>query len=142
MILDRLGVRGKLNLLLMLPLTAVVLVSVPFVAGQIENARSSSATSDAARNAQQLGALVWELQPAAVDLSAGRDLMTTASAQSQMFTERVVQQADVDQAGLVVLVDQGEAARRVDALAQRLPQVSAGTARDFVVAALAAAESQ
>src|SRR5439155_1100072 len=34
----------------------------PFVAGQIDNARSASATADSARNARQLGALVWELQ--------------------------------------------------------------------------------
>src|SRR2546421_6248733 len=62
MVLDRLRVRGKLNLLLMLPLAAVVLVTVPFVAGQIGNARSSTTTADAARNARQLGALIWELQ--------------------------------------------------------------------------------
>src|SRR5437763_10829299 len=62
MIIDRLRVRGKLNLLLMLPLAAVVLVAVPFVAGQIENARSSTTTADAAHNARQLGALAWELQ--------------------------------------------------------------------------------
>jgi signal transduction histidine kinase len=268
MILDRLGVRGKLNLLLMLPLAAVVLVAVPFVAGQIENARSATATADAARNARQLGALAWELQrerllmadfladptadntplllqeqvvtDSANDLRAalgpnapdeltgaltrlgsldelrqnarqrgaaldsvarayhaiiqalidalrlvpqrtsdaegtrqltaldallraneesalrgmalivaasspqvGQDLLDTSTSQSQQFTERFVQQADVDQAGLVVLVDQGEAARRVDALVQRLPQVSGPTAvRDFVSAALAAGESQ
>ena len=267
MILDRLGVRGKLNLLLMLPLAAVVLVSVPFVAGQIENARSSTATADAARSARQLGALVWELQrerlitadyladpdaditpmllqqqavtdsadaltaalgpnasdeltgalvrmgslvelrqnarqrgasldsvarayhaviealidalrlvpqrtsdaegtrqltaldallraneesalrgmaiiATAVKPQVGRDLLTNATAQAQMFTERFVQQADVDQAGLVVIVDQGEAARRVDALVQRLPQITTGSARDFLGGALAAAESQ
>jgi len=267
MILDRLGVRGKLNLLLMLPLAAVVLVSVPFVAGQIENARSSTATADAARSARQLGALVWELQrerlitadyladpdaditpmllqqqavtdsadaltaalgpnasdeltgalvrmgslvelrqnarqrgasldsvarayhaviealidalrlvpqrtsdaegtrqltaldallraneesalrgmaiiATAVKPQVGRDLLTNATAQAQMFTERFVQQADVDQAGLVVVVDQGEAARRVDALVQRLPQVTTGSARDFLGDTLAAAESQ
>jgi hypothetical protein len=62
MILDRLGVRGKLNLLLLLPLTAVVLVAVPFVAGQIGNARSASTTADAARHAREMGGLVWELQ--------------------------------------------------------------------------------
>lgn len=268
MILDRLGVRGKLNLLLMLPLAAVILVAVPFVAGQIENARSSSATSDLARNARQLGALAWELQRerlltadyladpdadstpmllqeqvvtdsandlraalgpdapdeltgaltrlgsldelrtnarargvaldsvarayhaiiqalidalrlvpqrssdaegtrqltaldallraneesalrgmalivAAANPAVGNDLLNTATSQSQQFTERFVQQADVDQAGLVVLVDQGEAARRVDGLVQRLPSVSGTVAvRDFVSDALAAGESQ
>ena len=62
MILDRLRVRGKLNLLLLLPLAAVVLVAVPFVAVQIDNARAAVATADAARKARLLGALVWELQ--------------------------------------------------------------------------------
>jgi signal transduction histidine kinase len=268
MIIDRLRVRGKLNLLLLLPLTAVVLVAVPFVAGQIGNARSSTATADAARNARQLGAIVWELQrerlvtagylanpnaddaamvlqqqivsddaeslrqslgdaasdemssalvrlgslaelrqsarhrgvpldsvarayhavidalidalrlvpqrtsdaegtrqltaldallraneesalrgmalvAAAVNPQVGRDLLATASAQSQMFTERFVQQADADQAGLVVLVDQGEAARRVDALVQQLPRsTDAEAVQTFVASALAAAEAQ
>src|SRR5256885_555844 len=62
MIVDGLRVRGKLNLLLLLPLTAVVLVAVPFVIGQIGNARSATATADSARNARQLGVLIWELQ--------------------------------------------------------------------------------
>jgi len=268
MIIDRLRVRGKLNLLLLLPLAAVVLVTVPFVAGQIQNAQSSTATADSARNARQLGALVWELQrerlvtagyladpnaddaamllqqqvvadstealrkslgrgasdeltsalvrlgslaelrqnarhrgvaqdsvarayhavinalidalrlvpqrttdaegtrqltaldallhaneesslrgmalvAAAVSPQVGRDLLTTASAQSQMFTERFVQQADADQAALVVLVDQGEAAHRVDALVQHLPDpANPDSVRAFVGGARAAAEAQ
>jgi signal transduction histidine kinase len=268
MIIDRLRVRGKLNLLLLLPLAAVVLVAVPFVAGQIQNAQSSKTTADAAGNARQLGALVWELQrerlvtaaylgdrtaedvtmvlqqqvvednvealrqslgpntsdelsgalvrlgslaelrqsarhrgapldsvarayhaviealidalrlvpqrtsdaegtrqltaldallraneesalrgmaliATAVNPAAGRELLTTASAQSQMFTERFAQQADVDQAGLVVLVDQGEAARRVDALVQHLPAAAdLGAVQAFVREALVAAEAQ
>src|SRR5437763_7848493 len=268
MILDRLGVRGKLNLLLMLPLAAVVLVTVPFVAGQIGNARSATATADAARAARQLGGLVWELQrerlvtadyladptaddaamllqfqavsdsaealrrslgphpsdeldsalvrlgsltelresarsrgaaldsvarayhaviealidalrlvpqrttdaegtrqltaldallraneesalrgmalvAVAVSPQVGRDLLDTASAQSQLFTERFVQQADADQAALVVLVDQGEAAHRVDALAAALPNPSDQTiVQPFVRGSRAAAEAQ
>jgi signal transduction histidine kinase len=268
MIISRLRVRGKLNLILLLPLAAVVLVAVPFVAGQIQNARSSTTTADAAHNARQLGALVWELQrerlvttgyladpsaddavmvlqqqavadraravsralganasdelasalirlgsldelrqnarrrgaaldsvarayhavikalidalrlvpqrtsdaegtrqltaldallraneesalrgmalvAAAVRPQIGRDLLATASAQSQMFTERFVQQADADQAALVVLVDQGEVARRVDALARRLPRSGPpASATAFAGAALAAAEAQ
>jgi signal transduction histidine kinase len=268
MIVDRLRVRGKLNLLLMLPLTAVVLVTVPFVAGQIGNARSSTATADAARAARQLGGLVWELQrerlvtadyladptaddaamllqfqavsdsaealrrslgphpsdeldsalvrlgsltelresarsrgialdsvarayhaviealidalrlvpqrttdaegtrqltaldallraneesalrgmalvAAAVSPQVGRDILTTASAQSQMFTERFVQQADADQAALVVLVDQGAAAHRVDALVQHLPDPgNPDSVRAFVAGARDAADAQ
>src|SRR6266508_2077629 len=219
MIINRLRVRGKLNLLLLLPLAAVVLVAIPFVFGQIQNAQSSTTTADAARNARQLGALVWELQrerlvtagylanpnddgaamvlqqqvvadsaealrrslgPASDELTSdaegtrqltaldallraneesalrgmalvatavspqvGRDLLATASAQSQMFTERFVQQADVDQAALVVLVDQGEAARRAEALVQRLPNPGdRSSVQAFVGQALATVEAQ
>jgi signal transduction histidine kinase len=268
MIIDRLRVRGKLNLLLLLPLAAVVLVTVPFVSDQIDHAGSSATTADAAHNARQLGALVWELQrerlvtagyladpsaeddemvlqqqvvtdsaeelrrslgpdpsdelasalvrlgslaelrqsarqrgaaldsvarayhaviealinalrlvpqrtsdaegtrqltaldallraneesalrgmalvATAVSPQAGRDLLSNASAQSQMFTERFVQQADVDQAALVVLVDQGEAARRVNTLVEHLPPVGNKAAVEtFVGGALAAAEAQ
>jgi signal transduction histidine kinase len=264
----QLRVRGKLNLLLLLPLAAVVLVAVPFVAGQVDNARSSASTADAARNARQLGALIWELQQerlvtadylaeptaddsamalqqqvvaddaeslqksldvsasdelssalvrlgslaelrqnarhrgaaldsvarayhaviealidalrlvsertsdaegtrqltaldallraneesalrgmaliaAAVRPQVGQDLLTTSSAQSQMFTERFVQQANADQAALVVLVDQGEAAHRVDALAQSLPNPNDQTVvQPFVRGSRAAAEAQ
>lgn len=60
--LGRLGIRGKLNLLLMLPLTAVVLVSVPYVAGEIDDARSARTTADVASQARSLGTLAWELQ--------------------------------------------------------------------------------
>ncbi|MEU3627190.1 histidine kinase [Amycolatopsis coloradensis] len=61
-LLGRLGIRGKLNLLLMLPLTAVVLVSVPYVAGEIDDARSARTTADVASQARALGTLAWELQ--------------------------------------------------------------------------------
>jgi len=268
MIVDRLRVRGKLNLLVLLPLAAVVLVTVPFVAGQIGNARSSTATANAARNARQLGGLVWELQrerlvtadyladpnadgaamllqyqsvadsaealraslgphpsdeldsalvrlgslaelrenarsrgialdsvarayhaviealidalrlvsertsdaegtrqltaldallraneesalrgmalvAVAVSPQVGRDLLDTASAQSQLFTERFVQQADADQAALVVLVDQGAAAHRVDTLVQHLPDAgNPGSVQAFVAGARDAAEGQ
>jgi signal transduction histidine kinase len=264
----QLRVRGKLNLLLLLPLAAVVLVAVPFVAGQVDNARSSASTADAARNARQLGALIWELQQerlltadylaeptvddsamvlqqqvvaddaeslqksaevstsdelssalvrlgslaelrqnarhrgaaldsvarayhaviealidalrlvsertsdaegtrqltaldallraneesalrgmaliaAAVRPQVGQELLADASAQSQLFTERFVQQANADQAGLVVLVDQGEAAHRVDALAASLPNPNDQTVvQPFVRGSRAAAEAQ
>ena len=62
MILNRFGVRGRLNLLLVPPLIAVLLVATPLVLGQVENARSAGRTADAASQARQLGALVWELQ--------------------------------------------------------------------------------
>src|SRR5204863_1742586 len=43
------------------------------------------------------------LVAAAVNPQVGRDLLATSSAQSQLFTERFVEQADADQAALVVL---------------------------------------
>ncbi len=61
-ILARLGIRGKLNLLLLPPLIAVVLVSVPFVLGQIGTAQAADQSAQVARNAQQLGGLVLQLQ--------------------------------------------------------------------------------
>jgi signal transduction histidine kinase len=61
-ILARLGIRGKLNLLLLPPLIAVVLVSVPFVLAQVDTARAANQSAQVARNAQQLGGLVLQLQ--------------------------------------------------------------------------------
>ncbi|WIV60039.1 sensor histidine kinase [Amycolatopsis nalaikhensis] len=61
-ILARLGIRGKLNLLLLPPLAAVVLVSVPFVLTQASSALAASQSATVARHTQQLGGLVWQLQ--------------------------------------------------------------------------------
>ena len=61
-ILARLGIRGKLNLLLLPPLIAVVLVSVPFVLSQVDTAQAANQSAQVARNAQQLGGLVLQLQ--------------------------------------------------------------------------------
>ncbi|WP_372671656.1 sensor histidine kinase [Amycolatopsis kentuckyensis] len=61
-ILARLGIRGKLNLLLLPPLAAVVLVSVPFVLTQASSATASAQSATVARQAQQLGGLMWQLQ--------------------------------------------------------------------------------
>lgn len=60
--LNRLSIGGKLNLLLLLPLVAVLLVSVPFVTQQIGDAGSAGDTADTAEQAQELGGLVTELQ--------------------------------------------------------------------------------
>jgi signal transduction histidine kinase len=268
MFINRLRVRGKLNLLLLLPLLAVVLVAVPYVAGEVRNARSASTTAEAARDARQLGALVWELQrerlltagfiaspadngvellrqhqavndavasvtgslgpdasdelesaltrvgslnelrdgalhrgvsldsvarayhavieavidalrlvpqrtsdaegtreltaldallraneestlygmaliAAAYSPGAGVELLKDAASRADQFTERFVEQADPDQAAQVVLVDQGEAARRVDAVAGRLPSAKGPAAvLAFAQDALHAADSQ
>ncbi|MEV4142876.1 nitrate- and nitrite sensing domain-containing protein [Amycolatopsis sp. NPDC049691] len=61
-ILARLGIRGKLNLLLLPPLAAVVLVSVPFVLTQANSALAATQSATVARHTQQLGGLVWQLQ--------------------------------------------------------------------------------
>ncbi|WIY04889.1 nitrate- and nitrite sensing domain-containing protein [Amycolatopsis mongoliensis] len=61
-ILARLGIRGKLNLLLLPPLVAVVLVSVPFVLTQANSAVAATQSATVARHTQQLGGLVWQLQ--------------------------------------------------------------------------------
>ncbi|MFJ1766352.1 nitrate- and nitrite sensing domain-containing protein [Amycolatopsis sp. NPDC088138] len=60
--LTRLGIRGKLNLLLLPPLVAVLLVSVPFVLTQASSATAAAQSATVARHAQQLGGLVWQLQ--------------------------------------------------------------------------------
>ena len=61
-ILSRLGIRGKLNLLLLPPLVAVVLVSVPFVLTQANSAMAATQSATVARHTQQLGGLVLQLQ--------------------------------------------------------------------------------
>ncbi|WP_103343521.1 sensor histidine kinase [Amycolatopsis sp. CA-126428] len=60
--LARLGIRGKLNLLLLPPLVAVALVSVPFVLTQATSAGAAAQSATVARHAQQLGGLMWQLQ--------------------------------------------------------------------------------
>ncbi|HEX6354650.1 nitrate- and nitrite sensing domain-containing protein [Actinophytocola sp.] len=60
--LSRLSIGGKLNLLLLLPLVAVLLVSVPFVIQQVDDAGSAGDTADTAQYARELGGLVTELQ--------------------------------------------------------------------------------
>ena len=268
MILSRFSIRGKLNILLMLALAAVLLVSTPFVVDQVDRAQSAGRTADTARNARELGELVWELQrerlvtvvylaapnasseemvrqqrhvddaaahvrsalggemsdeltsalvrlgslqelrqnalrrgispdgvartfhavigslvdalrlvpqrtgdaegtrqltaleallranefgalrgmaliATAVDPQTGAVLLEDASAQAPMFVERFVQQADIEHAGPVVEVDQGEAARRVDALAAQVEDGPAPTSREvYVTDVFAGVEAQ
>ncbi len=95
-LLGRLGIRGKLNFLLLLPLTAVVLVSVPFVVSQIDNARSAGRTADVASQAQGLSALVWELQRElllTVDYVASPSVSDTGLVQQQAKVDETVRQA-------------------------------------------------
>ncbi|MEU9692296.1 sensor histidine kinase [Amycolatopsis japonica] len=88
-LLGRLGIRGKLNLLLMLPLTAVVLVSVPYVAGEVDDARSARTTADVASQARALGTLAWELQRERL-LTAHYIASTSASSSAMLKQQGVV----------------------------------------------------
>jgi hypothetical protein len=73
----------------------------------------------------------------------GRKLLTDATANAQILTQRFVQQADVEHAALLVLVDQGDAGRRVDALTRQVPNTSdPATMAAFVSTALGGAEAQ
>jgi signal transduction histidine kinase len=89
--LGRLSIRGKLNLLLVLPLAAVLLVSVPFVSQQVSDAGSAADTADTAQHARELGGLITELQ---------RERLVTAAyltgATGRLEVER--QQGTVDEA--------------------------------------------
>ncbi|MGY6657976.1 nitrate- and nitrite sensing domain-containing protein [Amycolatopsis sp. TRM77291] len=91
-LLGRLGIRGKLNLLLMLPLTAVVLVSVPYVAGEIDDARSARTTADVASQARALGTLAWELQRERL-LTAHYIASSSASSAAMLKQQAVVADA-------------------------------------------------
>ena len=90
--LARLGIRGKLNLLLLPPLIAVALVSVPFVLTQANSAGAASQSATVARYTQQLGGLVWQLQRER--LLTGAFVATPSMAPDQMLQ----QQKTVDRA--------------------------------------------
>jgi signal transduction histidine kinase len=61
-VLNRLRIRGKLNLLVALPLVAILLVAVPFVIVQIENAGFAARTAAVSGEARTLGGLISALQ--------------------------------------------------------------------------------
>jgi signal transduction histidine kinase len=60
--LARLRIRQKLNLLVILPLIAVVLTTVPIVLDRAEATRTAMATARAAQEARELGGLIQDLQ--------------------------------------------------------------------------------
>jgi signal transduction histidine kinase len=60
--LKRLRVRGKMNLLILLPLLALVFVATPFIMVEVKSATSAATTAAAAHNAQTLSNLIWQLQ--------------------------------------------------------------------------------
>src|SRR6476469_4009666 len=62
MILKRLRVRGKMTLLILLPLLALVFVATPFITVEVAAARSAAATAATAQDAQSLSNLIYQLQ--------------------------------------------------------------------------------
>ncbi|MGW3962051.1 nitrate- and nitrite sensing domain-containing protein [Amycolatopsis sp. NPDC005003] len=96
--LARLGIRGKLNLLLLPPLVAVVLVSVPFVLTQANSAGAARQSAAVARHAQQLGGLMWQLQRER--LLTGAFVATPSASPDQMVQQqKVVDQTVADVRG-------------------------------------------
>ncbi|NBH04380.1 nitrate- and nitrite sensing domain-containing protein, partial [Amycolatopsis sp. SID8362] len=92
--LARLGIRGKLNLLLLPPLAAVVLVSVPFVLTQASSAVAATQSATVAQHTQQLGGLVWQLQRER--LLTGAYVATPSMAADQMLQQQKVVNAAVE----------------------------------------------
>ncbi|MDX3195847.1 nitrate- and nitrite sensing domain-containing protein [Streptomyces sp. MN03-5084-2B] len=96
--LARLGIRGKLNLLLLPPLVAVVLVSVPFVLTQANSAGAAAQSAVVARHTQQLGGLMWQLQRER--LLTGAFVATPSASPDQMIQQqKVVDQTVADVRG-------------------------------------------
>jgi signal transduction histidine kinase len=60
--LNRLGIRQKLALLLLVPLAAVLLTLVPFTAERVGDAQAAGATARSANAAREIGVLVQDLQ--------------------------------------------------------------------------------
>ncbi|GHG38827.1 MULTISPECIES: sensor histidine kinase [Amycolatopsis] len=96
--LARLGIRGKLNLLLLPPLVAVVLVSVPFVLTQANSAGAAAQSAAVARHAQQLGGLMWQLQRERL-LTAAFVATPSASPEQMVQQQKVVDQTVADVRG-------------------------------------------
>ncbi|MDT7801301.1 MAG: hypothetical protein QOI78_4734 [Actinomycetota bacterium] len=92
--LARLGIRGKLNLLLLPPLVAVLLVSVPFVLTQASSATAATQSATVARHAQQLGGLVWQLQRER--LLTGAFVATPSMSPDEMVKQRKAVDAAVE----------------------------------------------
>jgi signal transduction histidine kinase len=60
--LNRLLIRDRLNLLVLLPLSAVLVMTVPFVVDRVRDARKASTTAAVVTTARQLGGLIQELE--------------------------------------------------------------------------------
>lgn len=93
--LGRLRITERLSLLLMLPMAAVVLISVPFVVDRVDAARGAGAVSNSAREARAVGAVVQELQQerllALAYLGSTRLDRAALVSQAQQVTDRAAE---------------------------------------------------
>ncbi|MBF9129123.1 nitrate- and nitrite sensing domain-containing protein [Plantactinospora sp. S1510] len=62
MLLDRLRIRGRLALLVVIPLLSTIGLAVPVLVDRIDSARNAADTADSVRRAGRVGTLVQELQ--------------------------------------------------------------------------------
>jgi signal transduction histidine kinase len=93
---------------------------VPQETGDAEGTRELAAL-DALLRANEFSALRGvALIGATVNRETGLVVLTDAAARAPLFIEQFVEQADPEHAALVVRVEQGEAGRRIDALATEL----------------------
>src|SRR4051812_3408917 len=89
--LDRLGVQQKLSLLLTLPLTALVVVTIPFVVGGVDDAIGARAIVSGAQAARRVGALVQDLQQ---ERLLGVTALTTPDTDRSAFARLAAASAD------------------------------------------------
>lgn len=112
---------------------------VPQRTGDAEGTRQLTALEALLRAAEQHSLRDTGLIIAAANRQTGQALLNDAVLQARAFTERFVQQADAEHAALVVTVEEGTEARRVDELTTRLP---AEPSPAFAAEALAAVTAQ
>ncbi|GGM37644.1 nitrate- and nitrite sensing domain-containing protein [Dactylosporangium sucinum] len=130
--LNDLGVRQKLNLLLFLPLFAVVCTIIPFTVERVDDARAAAVTAHLARLAREVGGLVQDLQQERAIALAYLVLPSTDR------SAVVIQQQLVDDAVARMRADGpepdiGQALDRVGELDQQRQQVLSGTASTVTV---------
>ncbi|MGH3655182.1 MAG: nitrate- and nitrite sensing domain-containing protein, partial [Micromonosporaceae bacterium] len=92
MVLTRATIRDKLNLLLLVPLLATVLLALPFVAARVDEARAASVTAAAATNARQIADLLYAVQR---ERLAAVDHLTAEGHQHSLMLQH---EAEVDDA--------------------------------------------
>jgi signal transduction histidine kinase len=95
-VLAKLGIRGKLNLLLVPPLAAVLLVSVPFAIKQAESASGAGDTALSARNTQTVSGVIFQLQREG--LLAAAFVAAPSSSDGDLMRQQKTVDAAVDQA--------------------------------------------